>query len=187
MGFNIGVWSEHTINNTACYHFIDRAFYNFINQGEQYGDQSILIRSGRYYGLDLSPLLKLVYISDELTQDYLKQTVQNTDELLNLVTSFRDSIERDNSVCDKINYVWYEQPIEMSEQDKAGFIKGLGEVMANLLLETMERKKKEIEQDPNPWKWYFEEKQIVSDLNNLIATLQCYKEKGVIEVYVTAG
>lgn len=59
MGFNIGVFSEQTPNNFDCHHFVDRAFYNFVNDGEQYGDESILIKSGQYYGLDLSPLLSL--------------------------------------------------------------------------------------------------------------------------------
>ena len=187
MGFNIGVFSEQTPNNFDCRHFIDRAFYNFVNSGEQYGDQSILIQSGQYYGLDLSPLLKLVYTWDEVTQDYIKENVQNTDNLLKLVTSFRNGVEQDRSVCDKVNYVWYEQSTLMSEQDKEAFIKEVGEAKARPFLDMIGQQQKEIEDNPNPWKWYFEDGQIIDDLNNLVKSLECYKNKGATEVYLTAG
>lgn len=187
MGFNIGVRSEQTTKNSDCYHFIDRVFYNFINDGEQYGDESILIRSGQYYGLDLSSLLKLVYTWDEVTQDYIKENIQKTNDLLDLATTFRDSIERDNSVCDKISYVWYEQSVNMSEQDKENLIREVGEEMAKSFLDMIEQQQKNIEENPNPWKWYFEERQIIGDLSNLIKILQCYQKKGVTEVYLTAG
>jgi hypothetical protein len=63
----------------------------------------------------------------------------------------------------------------------------MGEEMARPLLDTMERQKKEINDNPNPWKWYFEQRQIIEDLNNLIKSIQCYKDKGVTEIYLTAG
>jgi hypothetical protein len=98
MGFNIGVYSEQMTNNSDCRHFIDRMFYNFVNSGEQYGDESILIQSGRYYGMDLSALLKLVYTWDEVTKDYIKANIQNTGYLLNLVVDFRNSIEQNRPI-----------------------------------------------------------------------------------------
>lgn len=187
MGFNIGVFSEQIPNSFECHHFIDRLFYNFVNDGEQYGDESILIKSGQYYGLDLSPLLKLVYTWDEVAVDYIKENIQNVDFLLTLTNTFRDRIQNDNSVCDKINYVWYEQPINFSQAYIDKLIADMGEDMAKAFLETMERQKKEIEDNPNPWKWYFVQGQIIEDLNNLIKSLQCYKDKGATEVYLTAG
>lgn len=187
MGFNIGVFSEQTPNNFDCHQFIDRAFYNFVNSGEQYGDQSILIQSGLYYGINLSPLLKLVYTWDEVTQDYIKANVQSTDALLKLVTDFRNGVEQDRSVCDKITYVWYEQSTLMTEQDKETLIKEVGEAMAKPFLDMIDQQRKEVEDSPNPWKWYFEDGQIVRDLNNLIKSIECYKDKGVTEIYLTAG
>jgi|688.fasta_scaffold258865_1 hypothetical protein len=187
MGFNIGVFSEQTPNNFDCHNFVDRAFYNFVNDGEQYGDESILIKAGQYYGLDLSPLLKLVYTWDEVTADYIMEHIQPIDFLLDLTITFRDKIQNDNSVCDKIKYVWYDQPINLSQADVEQLITEMGEEMARPLLDTMERQKKEINDNPNPWKWYFEQRQIIEDLNNLIKSIQCYKDKGVTEIYLTAG
>jgi len=46
-------------------------------------------------------------------------------------------------------------------------------------------------QDPeeytNPWKEYFEQGKIIEDLNNLIKSIQYYKNKGIDEIYLTAG
>jgi hypothetical protein len=187
MGFNIGVWSEQATNNSDCYHFIERTFYDFVDSGRQYGDQSILIQSGRYYGHDLSPLLKLVYTWDGVTPDDIKANVQNTDDLLNLVTSFRNSVEQDLTVCDKISYVWYEQSVNMSEEEKETLIKEVGETMAKPFLDIIDQRRKEIEENPNPWRQYFDEGRILGDLDNLIKRLQCYKDKGVTEIYLTAG
>lgn len=187
MGFNIGVWSDQTQNNADCHQFIDQMFYNFVNSGEQYGDQSILIQSGKYYGLDLSPFLKLVYTWDEVTPDYIQANIQNVDDLLQLVTSFRDSVEQDHSVCDKVNYGWYEEPLNMAEHEKESLIKEVGEEMAKPFFDMVEQRRKEVEENQNPWRWYFDEGQIIGDLNNLLKRLQCYKDKGVTEVYLTAG
>ena len=76
MGFNIGVYPAQANNYPDCRYFIDRAFYDFVNNGESYGDQSILLQSGKYYGLDLSSLLKLVYTWDEVPADYIKENTQ---------------------------------------------------------------------------------------------------------------
>jgi hypothetical protein len=187
MGFNIRVFSEQTPNNFDCHHFVDRAFYNFVNEGEQYGNESILIKSGQYYGLDLSPLLKLVYTWDEVTKEYINENIQPVDTLLNLTTSFRDSIQKDNNVCDKIKYIWYDQPINLSQDDIDRMIKEMGDQIAEPFLDTIKRQKEEIEQNPNPWKWYFEQGQIIEDLNNLIKSIQCYKDKGATEIYLIAG
>jgi hypothetical protein len=187
MGFNIGVFSEQTPNNFECQHFVNRAFYNFVNNGEQYGNESILIKAGQYYGLDLSPLLKLVYTWDEVSADYIKENIQTVDFLLSLTITFRDKIQNDNTVCDKIEYIWYDQPINFSQDDIDKMITEIGEEMARPFLDTLERQKKEIDENPNPWKWYFEQGQIIEDLNNLIKSIQCYKEKGPVEIYLTAG
>jgi hypothetical protein len=37
---------------------------------------------------------------------------------LNLVTIFRDDVERENTVCDKVKYVWYAQCEMISEGGK---------------------------------------------------------------------
>lgn len=187
MGYNIGVSSEQTPNNLDCHHFIDRAFYNFVASGEAYGDNSILIRSGQYYNLDLSPLLKIVYTWDEVTKEYISENIQSVDTLIELTVAFRDSIQNDNTVCNKIEYTWNNSPLNFSEEDINSMIEKMGKQMAKPFLDTIERQKKEIEENPNPWKSYFEQGQILEDLKTLIKSIQCYKDKGVTEVYLTAG
>lgn len=187
MGFNIGVYSEQASCNRDCNRFIDRAFYNFVNEGEQYGDESILIRSGQYYGLDLSPLLKLVYMWDEVTPAYISENIQDTDFLLNLITTFRDKIQEDNTVCDKITYVWYEKTVNIEQAEIDKWIREMGEENVRPFLDMIDMQKKQIEADPNPWKSYFEERQIVRDLNNLADSIQCYRDNGVSQIYLTAG
>lgn len=187
MGFNIGVHSEQIPNSFDCRQFLDRTFYDFVSSGEEYGEQSILIQSGRYYGVDLSPLLKLVYTWDEVTQDYIRENIQSTDDLLNLVSTFRDRILEDRSVCDKIIYTTYEKSLNLSEQDMQSLIHSLGEIAAAPLMEMMNEERKQREENPNPWKGYFAEGHILEDLNNLIKSIQCFKDKGATEIYLTAG
>lgn len=45
----------------------------------------------------------------------------------------------------------------------------------------------DLEENTDPWKGYFEQGQIVEDLNNLVKNIQCYKDKGIDEIYLTAG
>lgn len=187
MGFNIGVFSDQIPDNFDCHIFIDRAFYNFVNDGEQYGDESILIKAGQYFGLDLSPLLKLVYTWDEVTKEYIAENIQSVDTLLNLTVSFRDKIHKDNAVCNKIKYIWYDQTINLSKDGINKMILEIGEEIARPFLDTIENQKKEIEDNPIPWKWYFDEGQIIEDLNNLIKSIQSFKEKGATEIYLIAG
>lgn len=187
MGFGISVYSAQVPNSLDCHHFIDRSFYGFIAQGESYGNESILMKAGNYYGLDLSPFLKLVYTWDEVTTDSIEENLQDLDFLLTLTKAFRDRVQDDNSVCDKIKYVWYERPIIFSQAEKDKLITEMGEELARLFLDSLEKQKKNIEANPNPWKWYFIEGQIIEDLNNLLKILHCLKDKGATEVYLTAG
>jgi hypothetical protein len=187
MGFNIGVHSEQIPNSFDCHQFLDRAFYSFVSSGEEYGEQSILIQSGKYYGVDLSPLLKLVYTWDEVTQDYIRENIQSTDDFLNLVTTFRDRILEDRTVCNKINYTGYEKSLNLSEQDMQSLINALGETAAAPLMKMMKEERTQREENPNPWKSYFTDGHILEDLNNLIKSIQCFKDKGATEIYLTAG
>lgn len=187
MGFNIGVHSNLTKDNYDCYNFIDRVFYNFVNSGEMYRKDSILIKSGNYYGLDLSPMTKLVYTWDEPSEDYINENIQKTDFLLDLTLSLRDKIQRDNSVCDKITYIWFDKPYTLTEQEIQNMKEEGGEKATAEFLETMRRQQDEIDANPNPWNSYFKEGQILSDLDCLIKSIQCYKSKGVQEIFLTAG
>ena len=78
MGSHIGVYSEQIENNDECHQFINKKFYDFVISGEMYGEKSILKATGTYYGLDLSPLLKLVYQGKETNSSYIAENTQNT-------------------------------------------------------------------------------------------------------------
>jgi hypothetical protein len=187
MGFNIGVHSKQENDKFNCYYFIDRMFFNFVNSGEMYGEESIIIQSGIYYGLDLSPLTKFVYTWDEPTEDYINENIQKTEILLDLIISFKDRIIQDKTVCEKIKYIWTDKPYLLTEQDIQNMKKEVGETATNDFIAEMSRQQKEIDENPNPWNWYFVEGQIINDLDNLIKSLQCYKDNGVEEVFLTAG
>ena len=107
MGSHIGVYSEQIENNDECHQFINKKFYDFVISGEMYGEKSILKATGTYYGLDLSPLLKLVYQGKETNSSYIAENTQNTESLLSLISIFKDKIQKDQYVCNKIDYVWY--------------------------------------------------------------------------------
>lgn len=187
MGFGLGVHSEQVANNYDCYRFIERDLFEFVDQGTLYGEKSILIRSGKYYGLDLSPLLKVVYTTDEVSADYIKENIQEVDFLLNLITAFRDRIQQDRTVCDKIEYVWYED-LPRSDQDVIDqLIREKGEEHVKPLLDIFDMERNEIEANPNPWKWYFEQGRILQDLDTLLSVVQCYKDKGASTIFLTAG
>jgi predicted DsbA family dithiol-disulfide isomerase len=185
MGFNIDVWSDQTDDNHECNHFINRTFYNFVNSGDRVGDQSILIQSGRYYGLDLSPLQNLVYTWDEVTDEYIQENIQNLDTLLELVTRFRNGIAQDRTVCDKISYAWHEDMGILENNEN--LIQDVSTVTTKQLLDWLQQEPKKAGENSNPWKPYFDEGQILEDLDNLLASLHCYKSRGVTEVYLTAG
>jgi hypothetical protein len=104
MGFNIYV---STIQNEDELEendfFIDRLFYFFICSFEVYGDESILIKIGKYYDVDLIPLTKLVYF-DEDNIDVIRKYSQKTELLLDVVMKLYEAIKKDSSVCEKLNY-----------------------------------------------------------------------------------
>lgn len=186
MGFNIGVFPAQGNKPLDCYYFIDRAFYVFVNSGEVYGDQSILLQSGKYYGLDLSPLLKLVYTWEEVPADYIKENTQRTDFLLHLTQSFRDKIQQDPLVCNHITYSWRDESIDLSSPEMQEILKSMKEEQAADFIRLMGGYPHP-EENTDPWKEYFEQGQIVEDLNSLIKSIQCLKDKGNDEIFLTAG
>jgi hypothetical protein len=187
MGFNIGISSKQLNEYVECRYFIDRAFFNFVQSFEMYGNESIIIRSGNYYELDLLPLTKFVYTWDEPSELYINENLQKTTFLLNLVKAFRDKIKTDNSVCNKIEYVWLNKTYLLDKVGVENLKKVLGENVALEILKEQEPQLNEIKENPNPWEWYFKELQILTDLDNLIKSIQCYKDKGVDEIFLTAG
>jgi hypothetical protein len=183
MGFIIGVHSRQLSGNFECYHFIDRTFYNFVSSGELYGEHSILIQSGRYYGVDLSALLKIVYTWEEISDEYITANVQDAESLLQVVTAFRNRVQADPGVCDHIVYHWFarssDKTTEAEREACEKFLRMFPDAGGGWNPETG--------QLLNPWKWYFEQGQVLMDLDTLIRSLKCYKSKGVTEVFLAAG
>ena len=177
MGFNIGVKSKQIKNDYDCRHFIDRRFFNFVQSYEIYHDESIIIQCGIYYELDLLPLTKLVYTWDELTEQYINEHIQKIDFLLELIEKFKNKILDDNTVCDKITYAKLVNPFDLFQVEQE----------TTEILQLNELFQKEINDNPNPWEWYFKEGNILTDLDNLRSYIQCYKDKGASEIYLTAG
>jgi len=152
-----------------------------------YGDESILIKAGEYYGVDLSPLLKLVYTNDEVSAAYINANTQQTHFLLSLTKTLHERISLNKSVCDKIKYKAYDTPIEFSDEQKQQLLDSLGKEFETSILELFETQKKEMLEDTNPWKSYFENGEVLVDLESLIAALECFESKGVFQVYLGAG
>jgi hypothetical protein len=187
MGYNLGVYSKQSSEILDCDQFIERTFFNFVCSYENYGNESILIQSGKYYNLDLLPLTKYVYSWDAPDEVYINENIQETNTLLNLTIELRNKIISDNSVCDKINYTWYDKPYLFDEEEISSLKKEIGSTAINSFVKENEQMQKQISDNPNPWKNYFETLQILSDLESLIKSLQCYKDNGIEEIYLTAG
>jgi len=186
MGFNIGLYSNQLDDYIDCKYSVARSFYFFVNSDELYGEQSILFQAANYYQVDLSALLKLVYIS-EADEDYIEHYSQDITLLLELLYIFRDKIKADSSFCNQTKYSWYYPPAATSydtiktsyeqiswEVGKPKYI--VEKELSNMTTESL-----------NPWKWYFEKGKIIEDLDNLIKGLECYKKNGVTKVCLTAS
>lgn len=49
----------------------------------------------------------------------------------------------------------------------------------------VEEEKMEMAYNPDTLKWYFEGGKLLEDLDGIIKGLECYKSKGVIEIFFT--
>lgn len=187
MGFNIGVHSDEVELSDDCYFFIEREFYNFVCSNDNFAEASVLQKTGEYYNIDLTPLTKLVYTNGEVPQEYIDENTQDTDFLFNLTKTFFNKIEADKNVCEKITYKAYDDIEDFPEEIKETFISQMGIDMANEIFQQMEEDKKQQEENPNPWNDYFKSGKILEHLGNLVKRIECYKNKGVSKIYLTAG
>ncbi|WP_018344626.1 hypothetical protein [Cytophaga aurantiaca] len=187
MGFNIGVHSDEAQVNDDCYFFIEREFHTFVCSYDNFGEISVLKKAGEYYNIDLTPLTKLVYTNDEVAQEYIDENTQDTVFLLNVAQAFFNKIEEDRNVCEKISYKAYDEIMDFPDEVKETFINQMGVAMANEIFQQLEEDKKEQEENPNPWNDYFKSGRILEHLRNLIKRIECYKNKGISKIYLTAG
>lgn len=143
---------------------MDKIFYYFISSYEVNNNDSILIQSGKYYGLDLMPLSKIIYTDGNTKTEWIDEVSQPVDELLALVSRFYEHIKADNTVCEKIHY---------SDLDHSITPNQVGHIS--------------IKQEINPWNNYFKSGEILDDLGALIKSLKCYKENGADTIYLDVG
>lgn len=101
MGFRISV---RTSPSPTCDYDnkSSKEFYQFISTYDQYGDESLLVQSGRYFGLDLTPLTNLIYL--DVQRDYLNSAYQSLNTVYGLMKSFYDHMKASPEFIYKIRY-----------------------------------------------------------------------------------
>ena len=176
MGFNIGVSAnmDDFEAEMECDKFLARTFYNWVVEFDIYGNQSCIIQTGKYFGLDLEPLTKLVYVGDQEDDHIQEYGLQNTDFLIGLVSSLINNVTTQRSFIDKINYKINTGPSDKEQEIK---IDSIGR----------DSSPKYDNINPNPWKNYVIKGEFLDHLNTLKESLECFKSKGQNEVYLTAG
>lgn len=171
MGYNISVAANNTEVTTECDRFLERTFYVWVVQFHDYGEQSCIIQTGKYFGLDLTPLTNVIYTRSACDEYGL----QETDFLINLVSELIDNIHRDRLFIDKIKYEIYKGP---SDLQRKIMIQLVGRQNSYSNYENL---------DPNPWRKYIVEGEFLEHLNILKESLECFKSKGCEKVFLTAS
>ncbi|MBK9453011.1 MAG: hypothetical protein IPN95_27050 [Bacteroidetes bacterium] len=176
MGFNIGVSAnmDDFEAEMECDKFLERTFYNWVVEFDNYGDQSCIIQTGKYFGMDLKPLTILIYTNGELDADYIQSGLQNTDFLIDLVSELIKNVSAERNFIEKIQYEIKSGP---TDEERQMLIKAIGH----------DPFPKYENPDPNPWKKYVMEGDFLGHLNILKESLECFKSKGQKKVFLTAG
>jgi hypothetical protein len=119
------------------------------------------------------------------------KNLQSTKDLIGLTEQLKDKIIKDTSICSHIQYVWYDIYYEMTEEEYNFTIEKIGKEKEKEFIAMIEQNKIEqkrlIEENPNPWQYYFEEKHILNDLESLLNILKCYDMHKIESVFFTAG
>ena len=176
MGFNIGV-SADTDDfeaNSECDKFIERTFYDWVVEYDDFGEQSCIIQTGKHFGLDLTPLTKLIYTNDEVDDKYIQAGLQKTLFLIELTTELIDNIKNEQLFIDNINYKVNTGP---SDEERELMIKMTGH----------DPFPKSESTDRNPWRKYIVDAELLRHLEVLKENLECFRSKGQEDVFLTAG
>jgi hypothetical protein len=189
MGFNIGISAKGYENDPDCFFFIDPTYYTFVASYHRFGIDSVIIQTGRYFQLDLTPLTRLVYTWEEVTDDYIEENLQDLETIRDLVQDFHTGVTRDLSVVDKVAYKAYDDvsfPDEALEDTSINPYDDVHGIIEQLVQERYLARERE-KNNPNPWKEYFETGQILEDLQQILRSLEAFQERGVKEIYFDAG
>jgi hypothetical protein len=103
MGFNVSVCGGIESGCESSDVFIDRSYYNFVASYGLFEKESVIIKVGEYFGLDLHPLTNVAYLDDFQEGDEA-EVEQDVDELLALVGTFLAKVRSHPSVIDEISY-----------------------------------------------------------------------------------
>ena len=174
MGYNIDLIDASNPSEGDCSKFINRSFYNFLASYEVYGETSVLIRSGQYFGLDLLPLTKLAYTWEDLPKEEIEEKKQPVEDLLKLVAEFKEMINLDMGFIQQVDFAWEDyyarySAIELKSMKESG-----------LQIDPSWNEKVEMQE-------YFIKGQLNEDLDTFLAILSCFQVNKVKEVVITAG
>lgn len=186
MGFHIGVSSFQTKDNYACHRFIDKLFFNFVNSYEQFGERSVVIQTGLYFGLDMLPLTRYFYTDCDFDEAHVKDYLQSPESLIKLLSSLKEAILKEKDFSGKLNYQHFshldEELEEIIEESlNKQYPDTSGEIEEHIY------KRQQLRTNPDPWAPYFRDGEILEHLDALLFRLNCYKSKGITEVFLTAG
>lgn len=189
MAFNIGISASGYENDQDCYIFIDPEYYTFVASYHRFGNDSALIQVGRFFGLDVMPLTQLVYTWDEVTEDVIEENLQDLSTLYTLVQNLHDHIVRDADVINKIHYRAYDDlsfPDEALADSNINPYDDVRGIIEKLVQDRYLARERE-QNDPNPWKEYFDTKKVLTDLQSVLKGLAVFRDKGVDRVYFDVG
>ena len=108
MGLHLSVLGAKNLLDLDCSTFIDKNYYNFTTSYELYGNESVLIRSGEYFGLDLKGLGLHLYVENESdlvnNSDYLKQHQIEINCILPILQKFKSAIQLESDFLKKVKF-----------------------------------------------------------------------------------
>lgn len=104
MGFNVGVCAKSASYQENLFVFINRSYYNFVASYETFEEESVLAQTGKYLGLNLEPLARLVYTIDDVPEEYIEENLQKTEDMLTLAQSFYQKLKEHPEVFQQITY-----------------------------------------------------------------------------------
>lgn len=103
-GFNVMVGSDIGYHD-KCDVFIPRGYYVYVVSYELFGNESVLIKSGQYFNLDLTPLGMLEpWESTDKLADIESQYFQEIDPLIETISLFLCQIQEQRSFIREIEF-----------------------------------------------------------------------------------
>jgi|GEM_PF-2390959 len=119
MGFNISVQGVKDRDNQDCFEFIDRSYYVFTASLGLFGGNSVLIKSGKYFELDLEPLGNHMYLESEfdskLTEErYFENAKVDIASILPVLELFLESVKKEPTFLKNVTFD-YKENIQQKE------------------------------------------------------------------------